>query len=181
MIEALTSSAELDIKKTTLEEEVMILFNGPAHHYVTPKFYTETKPSTGKVVSTWNYSAVQVYGTATVYYDTAAPEFLTKQLDDLAVLTEEKIMGYTGEKGKKAPWTVKEAPENYISLLKKAIVGVEIEITRMAGKFKMSQELAEGDRDGAIRGFRELGTEEGEEIARTIEVRAAVKKEREGK
>ncbi len=41
---------------------VTILFNGPVDHYITPKFYTETKPSTGKVVPTWNYSAVQATG-----------------------------------------------------------------------------------------------------------------------
>src|SRR5579862_3450840 len=53
----------------SLEEEVSVLFNGPVHAYVTPKFYTETKPDTGKVVPTWNYSAVQAYGKATILFD----------------------------------------------------------------------------------------------------------------
>ncbi|TVY82870.1 Uncharacterized protein LSUE1_G002029, partial [Lachnellula suecica] len=183
MIEALTTSRE-DVKSTVLEDEVMVLFNGPVHHYVTPKFYKDTKPSTGKVVSTWNYSAVQVYGTATVFFDSKSPileEFLSKQLDDLARIGEEQIMGFTGEEGKKTPWKVSEAPESYVQLLKKAIIGVQIEVERMEGKFKMSQELGEGDREGTVEGFRALGTEEGEQIARTIEVRAAVKKEKDGK
>jgi transcriptional regulator len=185
MIETLTSgSDETSIKSSILEEEVLVLFNGPVHHYVTPKFYVETKPSTGKVVSTWNYSAVQVYGKATVLFDSKSSvleEFLNKQLDDLARMSEEQIMGYTGEEGKKTPWKVSEAPDSYIQLLKKAIIGVEIEVTRMEGKFKMSQELKDGDREGAVKGFKELGTEEGDEMARTIELRDAVKKEREGK
>lgn len=44
--------------KTHLEEDVLVIFNGPVHHYVTPKFYTETKPTSGKVVPTWDYEAV---------------------------------------------------------------------------------------------------------------------------
>jgi len=158
-----------------LVEEVMVLFNGSVHHYVTPKFYIETKPSTGKVVPTWDYSAVQAYGTATIYFDTSSPEtgtFLSKQIDDLSKQSEEKIFGYTGENGNPAAWSVKDAPEKYVELLKKAIIGIEIEIKSLAGKFKMSQELVEGDREGVVRGFEALGTEEGDEIARTIREKA---------
>ncbi|TVY89389.1 Uncharacterized protein LAWI1_G005808 [Lachnellula willkommii] len=112
MIESLTSGSDSDetigIKSTVLEEEVPVLFNHPVHSYVTPKFYTETKPSTGKVVSTWNYAAVQVYGKATIFHDSnsdALEEFLSKQLDDLARIGEEDIMGYTGTEDTKTPWT----------------------------------------------------------------------------
>ncbi|KAK0118141.1 hypothetical protein ONS95_012447 [Cadophora gregata] len=162
----------------TLQQEVMILFNGPSHHYVTPKFYVDTKPSTGKVVPTWNYSAVQVYGKATIYFDTQSPstgEFLTSQIDELSKQSEEKIFGYTGKNGAAKAWSVNESPDSYIALLKKAIIGIEIEIESIAGKFKMSQELAKGDREGVIKGFEALGTEEGNEIARTVKERGELK------
>ncbi|TVY44932.1 Uncharacterized protein LSUB1_G000577 [Lachnellula subtilissima] len=184
MIESLISGSSSDeIKRTVLEEEVLVLFNHPVHSYVTPKFYTETKPSTGKVVSTWNYAAVQVYGKATIFHSSNSDdlsEFLNKQLNDLAKIGEEDIMGYTGNEGKKAPWKVSEAPESYSSLLKKAIIGVEIEVLRMEGKFKMSQELKDGDREGTVGGFRALGTEEGERMAEMIEERDEVKRGSEG-
>jgi transcriptional regulator len=161
-----------------LEEEVMLLFTSPVHHYVTPKFYVETKPSTGKVVPTWDYVAVQVYGYVTVFHEGSTPEtgeFLTKQINDLSKQSEEKIFGYDGQEGRASAWNVDEAPESYVSLLKKAIIGVEIEVTRVQGKWKMSQELAKGDREGVIEGFERLGTEAGNEIARTVKDRGALK------
>jgi transcriptional regulator len=173
LIEAATKSSS-----RTLQEDVMVLFNGAVHHYVTPKFYVETKPSTGKVVPTWDYSAVQVYGTLTAFFDTASPEtdaYLTKQINDLSKQSEEEILGYTGRDGAAKAWTVNEAPENYLSLAKKAIIGIEIEIKSIAGKFKMSQELANGDREGVIQGFQALGTEEGDAIAETVRQRGELK------
>jgi transcriptional regulator len=187
MIESVTVENDQGVKvgksegPNRLEQEVMILFNGPVNHYVTPKFYTTTKPSTGKVVSTWNYSAVQVYGTATIMFVTKHPstnEFLSKQLDDLATLTEKVVMGFDGKEGRKGPWSVNDAPENYINLLKKAIIGIEIKVDRIEGKFKMSQELGEGDREGTINGFRSLGTEAADKVADTIEQRQRVKEAR---
>jgi transcriptional regulator len=184
MIESVTTENDQGVRvgkqegPNRLKLEVMVLFNGPVNHYVTPKFYTTTKPSTGKVVSTWNYSAVQVYGTATVMSDTKHPsanDFLSKQLDDLATLTEEVIMGFDGKDGRKGPWSVNEAPESYVNLLKKAIIGIEIKVERIEGKFKMSQELGDGDWEGTISGFRKLGTEAVDMIAETIEQRQMVK------
>lgn len=172
LIEAATKAG-----KDRIEEEVMVLFNGPVHHYVTPKFYVETKPATGKVVPTWNYSAVQVYGTATIFFNTSNPStdiFLSKALDDLSKQSEEQIFGFTGENGKPKAWSVDDSPESYVGLLKKAIIGIEIEIRDIGGKFKMSQELKDGDRRGVIKGFEELGTEEGNEVARTVRIREEV-------
>lgn len=151
-----------------LERDVMVLFNGPAHHYVTPKFYVDTKPATGKVVPTWNYAAVQVYGKLSVYYDTkdqSTDAFLSKAIADLSQLAETQIMGY------EKPWQVGDAPENYIDLLKKAIIGIEIHITDMGGKWKMSQEMKGGDSQGVEDGFEALGTEEGKKIAEMVRTR----------
>lgn len=152
----------------------MILFTSPVQHYVTPKFYVETKPATGKVVPTWDYAAVQAYGTATIYFDSSFPEtgaFLSKQIADLTRLSEEGIMKYDGEDGRKSAWTVDDAPKSFVELLTKAIIGIEIDVTRLAGKWKMSQELAKGDREGVIQGFDGLDTPEGHEMARIVKER----------
>ncbi|KAH3553572.1 hypothetical protein KXW20_001031 [Aspergillus fumigatus] len=76
----------LERKPSVLDIEDSVL-----DHYVTPKYYVETKPDTGKVVPTWNYSAVQVYGKLTLYYDSKTPEagaFLAQQIDDLSQYME---------------------------------------------------------------------------------------------
>jgi transcriptional regulator len=146
---------------------------------VTPKFYTETKPATGKVAPTWNYAAVQAYGRARIYFDAHSEEtstFLSQQISDLSKHVETSIMGHTGpENSRPAPWSVAESPERYIELRKKAIVGIEIDITRLEGKFKMSQELGAGDREGVIDGFQHLGTETAREVAKLVEQRAELK------
>lgn len=152
----------------------MILFTSPHHHYVTPKFYTETKPVTGKVAPTWNYSTVQVYGTATVYFDPDVKEtgdFLDQQLRDLSDHCERDIMGFTGEEGREEPWRVDEAPEGYLRVLKRNIVGLSVEVERIEGKVKMSQERKRGDREGVIEGLGRLGTDTAREVARLVRVR----------
>ncbi|KAI9047697.1 hypothetical protein LZ554_008407 [Drepanopeziza brunnea f. sp. 'monogermtubi'] len=169
-----SSNGQAAPSNTTLPQEIMILFNGPAHHYVTPKFYVATKPATGKVAPTWNYSAVQVYGTATIHFDASLPAtetFLAAQLDDLSRQSEERVFGFTGTGGAPRAWSVAEAPASYVSALKKGIVGIEIAIAEIAGKFKMSQELTEGDREGVIEGFARLGTDDGDEISKTVRER----------
>ena len=102
-------------------------------------------------------------------------EFLSRQLDDLSRQSEERIFWFTGKDGAQKAWDVSEAPESYIGLLKKGIIGIEIDVTSIAGKFKMSQESKEGDREGVIEGFRAMGTEVGEVIARTVEERGRLK------
>lgn len=161
---------------TKLATEVMILFTSPVDHYITPKFYTTTKPSTGKVVPTWNYAAVQVYGTLKLYHDKADPsttDFLSQQVSDLSRYGEEAIMAY------QEPWTVQQAPEKYVDLLKKAIVGVEIKVDRMVGKWKMSQEMGDGDREGVIEGLNtKVRGEVGLEMAKMVKERDGLKKAR---
>ncbi|KAJ5130313.1 uncharacterized protein N7515_006352 [Penicillium bovifimosum] len=170
LMEALAEQQAAGNPKLELNDEVLILFNGPHHHYVTPKFYTETKPVSGKVVPTWNYSAVQAYGKISVYCNSKAEEtgaFLQTQIEDLSRQSETGIMGYTGGE-KKSAWNVGEAPVSYVELLKKNIIGIEVRIERLQGKFKMSQEMGEGDREGVVRGFEELGSDVGKGIAETV-------------
>lgn len=171
LIEALTQTQSEKGDDTILElpDEVLVLFNGPHHHYVTPKFYTETKPATGKVVPTWNYAAVQAYGKIRVYCDSKSEVtggFLQKQIEDLSQHAETSVMGYA------SPWKVADAPDNYIQLLKKNIIGIEIRIERLQGKFKMSQEMGKGDREGVIEGFEKLGSETASGIAKTVRERS---------
>jgi len=161
-----------------LEEEVLILFNSPVNHYVTPKFYTDTKPVTGKVVPTWNYAAAQVYGRAKIYYESSLDEttaFLSQQISDLSQHAEESIMGYTGTDSKPTAWMPSDAPERYTQLLKKNIIGIEIVIDRLEGKFKMSQESSKGDREGVIKGFQGLGSESGLRMAEMVSERGRLK------
>ncbi|KAL4958796.1 uncharacterized protein BDV14DRAFT_194291 [Aspergillus stella-maris] len=159
LMEALVSQHEQGNANLELSDEVLILFNGPHHHYVTPKFYTETKSATGKVVPTWNYAAAQAYGKIRS----------TNQIEELSHQSETKIMGYS------SPWKVSDAPVSYVDLLKKNIIGIEITIDRLQGKFKMSQEMGQGDREGVIKGFENLGTDTGTGIAETVKQRGQLK------
>ncbi|KFX95855.1 hypothetical protein V490_03646 [Pseudogymnoascus sp. VKM F-3557] len=177
LMEAVAARKEQGHDTLELLDEVLVLFNGPHHHYVTPKFYVETKPDSGKVVPTWNYSAVEVYGKVTVYCDSKSNEtssFLQRQLGDLTRQSESLIMGHTGG-DEPSPWEVSDAPAPYIEILQKNIIGIEIRIDRIGGKFKMSQEMGKGDRAGVINGFNNLGTETGEGIAKTVEERGQLK------
>ncbi|RMJ26439.1 Transcriptional regulator [Aspergillus sp. HF37] len=176
MIENISSSSSEE-EEPVLPSQILLLFTSPVAHYVTPKYYTATKPVAGKVAPTWNYAAVQVYGRARVFYDAADPEtdaFLSAQLRDLARFTEEDVMGFTGGE-KEEPWTVDEAPERYIALLKKNIVGIRVEIESIEGKFKMSQERPIGDRDGVVAGFQGLGTQVGDEMAELVSERGRLR------
>jgi transcriptional regulator len=122
-----------------LKDEVMMLFTADVHHCVTPNFYTETKPSTGKVMPTWDYSAVQAYGKGTVFFElgSESTEYLSRQINDLSHHAKTFVMGYNGE-DKPDPWKFSDALDRYIALLQKSIIGVQIEITSLGGKFKMS-------------------------------------------
>ncbi|OJJ68292.1 hypothetical protein ASPBRDRAFT_47232 [Aspergillus brasiliensis CBS 101740] len=164
-------STSQSTSQSILPTEVLLLFTSPYHSYITPHFYTTTKPLTGKVAPTWNYAAVQVYGRARIYnpraeggLGTQAAAFLDKQIRDLSAHCEGEIMGYTNTnittgitggkgEGREGAWTVDDAPEAYINILKKNIVGIEVTVERMDGKFKMSQERGDGDREGVVRGL----------------------------
>ncbi|KAI3557466.1 hypothetical protein CABS01_16328 [Colletotrichum abscissum] len=177
MVESLAAENRTGTENV-LDQEVLVLFTTPAHSYVTPKFYVETKPTTAKVVPTWNYAAVQAYGRAKIFYESKAKEtssFLNKQLHDLSQLGEQSIMGYTGQDGRPGPWQISDAPQRYIDLSKMAIIGIEITIDRLQGKFKMSRELGEGDRQGVVEGFKALNSDLGNQISALVKERGELK------
>ncbi|KAJ5778123.1 hypothetical protein N7520_001369 [Penicillium odoratum] len=181
LMEALAQQSQSQDSETLeLPDEVLVLFNVPHHHYVTPKFYTETKPVSGKVVPTWNYAAAQAYGKIRIYCNSKSEEtgnFLQRQIEDLSQHAETSQMGYTGGE-KPTAWSVDEAPLSYVELLKKNIIGIEIRIERLQGKFKMSQEMGRGDREGVVKGFGELGTDIGDGMARMVKERGEIKDRR---
>jgi len=119
---------------------VLIVFQG-ADAYVTPSWY-ETKRETGKVVPTWNYAIVQVRGTVRVIED---GEWIAQQITELTV---------SQEGGRSAPWAVTDAPATYIQSQIKGIVGLEITVTSIEGKWKVSQNRPVADRVGVAEGLQ---------------------------
>jgi len=130
---------------------VLVVFQG-ADSYITPSWY-ETKRETGKVVPTWNYVIVQARGVARLVDDR---DWLEGQVAELTNRHE----GARAE-----PWHVSDAPETYIAAQLKGIVGVEIELTGISGKWKVSQNRPEGDRRGVAEGLTAKGGDESAEMA----------------
>lgn len=133
--------------------ECLVVFQGP-QHYVSPSHYP-TKRETGKVVPTWNYITVHAWGAPRVMDDAA---WLRRQIDDLT---------RHNESSEAVPWNVTDAPEAYVAAQMKGIVGVEIPIARIEGKWKVSQNRTAADRQGVAAGLRRLG-DEAETIASEI-------------
>jgi transcriptional regulator len=123
--------------------QTLAIFQG-LDGYITPSWYA-TKRETGKVVPTWNYSAVHAYGTLQVFDD---PERL---LDVVTRLT----LRY--EAGRAAPWAVSDAPADFVQGMLRGIVGIALPIDRIEGKVKMSQNRPAADRAGVIAGLEEDG------------------------
>ncbi|MBZ9898598.1 FMN-binding negative transcriptional regulator [Mesorhizobium sp. BR1-1-6] len=118
---------------------VLIVFQG-SDAYVTPSWY-ETKRETGKVVPTWNYAIVQVRGIAKVIDD---QDWLARQIADLTA---------SQEGTREAPWAVTDAPAPFIQSQIKGIIGLEIEIAEIHGKWKVSQNRPVADRAGVAHGL----------------------------
>ena len=89
-------------------------------------------------------------------------------------------MGHTGG-DRDGPWAVSDAPVPYVDLLKKNIIGIEIRLERLQGKFKMSQEMRSGDREGVERGFARLGGETGQAISSLVKERGILHDEKKQK
>jgi len=114
--------------------DALVVFQGPAG-YVTPSWYA-TKRETGKVVPTYNYAVVHAYGRLRIVEDAAWLRSLVGRLTD------------SFEARRPAPWQVTDAPAGFIDAQLRAIVGIEIPLTRLLGKWKMSQNRSAEDRAG---------------------------------
>jgi transcriptional regulator len=135
--------------------EAMAIFTG-AGHYISPNWYAE-KQATGKVVPTWNYAVVHAYGYLNVIEDAG---WLRTHVESLTTIHEA---------GSARPWAVSDAPAEYVASLIKGIVGFEMKIERLEGKWKVSQNRPESDRRGVVDGLDALGSAEAEEMARLVE------------
>ncbi|HKU17483.1 MAG TPA: FMN-binding negative transcriptional regulator [Steroidobacteraceae bacterium] len=126
------------------DEPVLVVFQGE-HGYVSPGWYP-AKQEHGKVVPTWNYVAVHAYGNARVVHDAA---WLRRMVEDLT---------NRHEQGRADPWHVNDAPADYIEKMLGAIVGVEIPLARLIGKWKLSQNRSSADRHGVVAGLGRDGS-----------------------
>lgn len=134
--------------------EALAIFDGP-DAYVSPAWYEE-KRLTGKVVPTWNYVTVHAHGFITLRHE---PEWLVQHVRRLVE---------RHESGRVDPWSIDDAPEGYVETQARAIVGLELRISRFEAKRKLSQNRSAADVAGTIEGL-EAGS--GQEQAVAAEMR----------
>ena len=126
--------------------ETLAIFAGP-QHYITPSWYP-AKAEHGKVVPTWNYAVVHAYGPLSWIED---PVWLMAHLETLTSIHEGQFS---------QPWKVGDAPADFIQALAKGIIGLELPITRLEGKWKVSQNRSMEDREGVAHGLAALDSPE---------------------
>jgi len=127
--------------------EVLVVFSGP-HIYVSPTWYRSTP-----MVPTWNYVAVHAYGVPELIEE---PDGLKSLLQDLVEVNEASVGGN---------WKLEDQPDTYIEGLLRGIVGFEIPIDRIEGKFKMSQNRRPEDVEGVIHNLQARGSDMELEVA----------------
>jgi transcriptional regulator len=120
--------------------QTLVIFQGP-EGYITPSYYG-AKREHGKVVPTWNYSAVHAYGVLEMFDDPA------RLLDVVTRLT------VRNETPRSAPWAVSDAPDDFVQGMLRGIVGIALPIARLEGKVKMSQNRPATDVAGVVEGLR---------------------------
>ena len=140
------SRANRQWRDFTPDVEALAIFSGP-QHYITPSWYPE-KQDSGRVVPTWNYAVVHAYGHLKVIEDS---DWLMAHLESLVRIHEAEFQ---------VPWKIEDAPAEYIASQVKGIVGLEMVIERLEGKWKVSQNRSEQDRSGVAKGLAELDTTE---------------------
>jgi predicted FMN-binding regulatory protein PaiB/threonine/homoserine/homoserine lactone efflux protein len=134
-------------------KEVMAIFSGP-HAYISPSWYLH-----GPSVPTWNYVDVHAYGTVRPVED---PTWLRRLLCRLSD---------RHEAGNPAPWRVEDLPETYLEAMLKGIVGFDITVSRLEGKFKLSQNRPAADRPSVITGLEVQADENSTAVARLMRER----------
>ena len=127
------------LEDISAKKEALVIFHGP-NAYISPSWYA-TKQEHGKVVPTWNYAVVHAYGQLQVVDDES---FLIEQLEALT---------NAHEAGFDAPWAVADAPAEFTEKLMQSIVGVEMTITRLIGKWKVSQNQPEQNQNSLVEGL----------------------------
>jgi transcriptional regulator len=129
--------------KDAAGSEVLVVFQGP-QAYISPNWYP-SKAENGKAVPTWNYIVVQARGTLVVHDDVEWLRALVTRLTARHEATQA------------VPWTLGDAPPDYLAAMLRGIVGIEIALTSLRGKWKMSQNHPAANRDGVAQGLRTMG------------------------
>lgn len=135
----------------------VVMFQGP-QGYITPSWYP-SKQDTGQVVPTWNYAVVHAHGLPRVVHDSAWLHAL------VCDLTQQQ------EAGRSPAWAVGDAPRDYIDRMLRAIVGIEIPIDTLEGKWKLSQDELPQDRAGTAAGLARGGDAHSLALARLVDER----------
>lgn len=135
--------------------EVLVVFQGP-DAYISPGWYP-SKAAHGKVVPTWNYVVAHLYGRMRAVDDGL---WLRDHVERLTA-REESVLD--------PGWSVSDAPAEFIDKMLTAVVGIEIEVTRIEAKWKLSQNRPTEDRDGVVGGLRGQGTDRAEDMATYVE------------
>jgi transcriptional regulator len=133
----------------------VVIFQG-AEQYISPSWYP-SKQADGKVVPTWNYAVVHAHGVPRTFED---KEWLSRHLNQLVD---------SQEASRTPPWKVSDAPADYIERMMRAIVGIEIPIARLQGKWKVSQNRTEPDRLGVVAGLLDDAGRDSQEMASLVQ------------
>jgi transcriptional regulator len=135
----------------------LVIFQGP-QSYITPSWYPG-KLADGKVVPTWNYTVVHARGVAQAIED---PAWIHQLVTDLT---------QANESSRPQPWQVSDAPADFIAQMARAIVGIEIVLTGMEGKSKLSQDETLVDRQGTVAGLAAQGDSNAAALSRLVQER----------
>ena len=134
--------------------EALVIFQG-VEGYITPNWYP-SKAEGGKVVPTWNFAAVHAYGRPEVVNDA---DWLRRHVTELTAQQE---------RDQPRPWAPSDAPASFIDTMLRGIVGFRFAITRLEGKWKMSQNRTPQDREGVVKGLTLRDRGDDREIADLI-------------
>jgi transcriptional regulator len=154
LIECHLARANPHWKDLAVGNEALMIFQGP-EGYITPSWYP-SKALHGKAVPTWNYAVVHAYGRPAVVQD---KDWLRRHVTELTTQQEAS---------EAQPWAVSDAPESYVDVMLRGIVGFRFAITRLEGKWKMSQNREMPDREGVVAGLTARASGEDREIAEAV-------------
>ncbi len=138
-------------RETSGDFDVLVVFQGP-QAYVTPSWYP-SKQEHGKVVPTWNYVVAHAHGRLQFRDD---PDWLMAHLEALTRMQED---------GRPTPWAPSDAPDDFMARQLRALVGIEIEIEKLTGTWKVSQNKDVVDRNGVVNGLASENTRLAADVA----------------
>ena len=140
--------------KEATDGDALVIFQGP-QAYITPSWYP-SKHAHGEAVPTWNYVVVHAYGRAAFIEDR---HWLRRHVDELTTAHEAT---------QQLPWQITDAPADYVDRMLAQIIGIEIPLTRIVGKWKMSQNRPPGDRLGVVAGLASMNGDAARDVRELV-------------